>query len=636
VRHLEDEGLLDFEKTAPPEANGAPEDSGSHPSTTEERRANYVRELKRKVKVASKKTYAFLTITVTHEKPTLAAGLANAIADAYLESEMESLRQGAEEATAWLSEKVREQKDKLLAAERTLRELSVDPTPKSEDVGPLIAQEINRLQQALLEVRLKLLEVQAQAAVRGDSKLSTPTPSEDAIQTDVSIALRERIRRDLVDTTMTLDQLRGRYGERHPDVIAALEKETQLREQLASLEPPDSQGAQNQVSVGSSSADFLVLESQQRLLSENLDSLMQASRSKEKAGVKAAILQREVEINRSLYNQMLSRLNEIALFSGLDSVGSRVFEPATVPSSPVSPDHPRTFLLGLVTGFLLGLGSAAIRDHLDQSVRNPMEANDLLRVPVLGVIPLNGRAKQRHGKHFELLAFGDEDYSVIAETYRILRSRLEGSVGHEDGRNLLVTSAVPGEGKTTTAANLAAAFAASGDRVLLVDGDFRRPSMSRYFHLDDEACLSQVLLGQKSLEEAVRSTWIENLDFLGSQPGKLFPAAAPLTESFRSLFRWAEKDYKRVIIDMPVVMVAPGVAEVARAGASLLLVHRPGWTTSQALEQVREHLALLKTTLLGVVLNGVQTNWLAGSYPLTYPYSRSPRALSSPSDEERS
>jgi len=628
VRDLESRGLLRFhDSTVPPKPSlklrflqllGTP--LPKLPTKSDEKRTAFVTDLQKDISVGTSGGLAFISIAVPYDDPDTAAALANAIASAYLKNDRELLHRSADEAMQWLTEKMRDQQVKVLESEEKLRTFA-GPAPHMEDMNQLAVQEMTRLSQALLDVRLKILQAESGGVVGGGA--TTPgsqarPDSQTALDIEVNKALRDKTQKDLVDVTSSLSVLRQTYGESHPDVINLAEKEKQLRAELMRLDalipkPALLIDAGGHVDPGALNA----LHAQEKLLKDTMDQSAQTNAGKGDSAMRYAMLKREVEINRSLYNEMMSRFNEITISAGLDSATAEVFEPARPPALPISPNHPKALLLGLVAGVLLALGAAGLRDHLDQSLRDPGQANDLLRAPVLGLIPHHGKSflgrKETRG-----LQVGSGEESQFAEAYRVLRSHIEGALPPEDSAILLLTSAVPGEGKSTTAANLAAAFAESGRHVLLVDADFRRPALGRFFKLNGKSCVSRVLRGESGPESQITPSGVENLDLIGYQLGGKIPDPRKTTEGFRALFEWARKNYDRVIVDLPIIMVAPGVTEVGRAGGSVLLVHRPGWVPAVVLEQIREHLSLAKTRLVGVVLNGIQHRWSAGHYLPAY------------------
>jgi capsular exopolysaccharide synthesis family protein len=641
VQDLEDRGVLLFADEAPPASGWSsfldrlPGRGPDLPLTADDKRRSFASKLRQAITARPVPGNAFLAISVTSTKPELAAGLANAVANAYVRNDAEMRRRSADEAISWLSKKVDEQRRTLLQTEKNLR--GFRPVPAEEREGPsdLETQEIARLQQALVEIRLAILQVEASDSLRPKGEAKSPPAMPNAQATDfLQAALRQRLQQELVDLTLSLQDMRRRYGERHPDVLKAIDREAALKTDLEALGPAPLAAVAPLVAAapGAAGLDIDTLRAQERALKSSLDRAMSANASKGDAGTRYAILKREVELGRSLYNEMLSRLNELTISAGVDASRAEVFEAALPGASPVSPDHQRSVLLGLAAGLLLGLAVAAVRDHLDQSVRDPAHAHDLLHAPVLGVIPYQGRegwAKLSQGSRppHSLAAPGSP-----AEAYRVLRSHIEGGITEGEAGILLLTSAVPGEGKTTTAANLAVAFAESGRRVLLVDGDLRRPTLGRYFHLDQGGQLGGVLRGDVAADQAVRPTEVPGLDFLGGRAHTDVPDGVQLSRAIRDLFEWAGACYDRVIVDTPVAMAVPGVAEMARAGATVLLVHRPGWVPAQVLRQVREHLTLSRAQLSGVVLNGVRPNWVGARYPLVAYYGSSRRTPSTLAD----
>ena len=626
VQDLEDRDLLHFDRPDPGDKPPlvsrvlialhlrAPEP----PPTPDERRRGYVRDLKDRMSTGTRGGNAFLTVSVQSRNPEMSAETANAITNAYLRHTRELMRRSADDAVEWLSGKLREQRDKVLETEERLRSLS-GPAPQAEDMDRLTVQEMSRIQAALLDVRLMMLRAETGGPVAGSG--AAAPPANNSVDDAVNGALRDKVQQELVETVSTLSRLRRTYGENHPDVIAAAEKEQQLRAELERLNTLAPRPRSNDPMGRITPSDAQALKAQERLLQQQLNITLQSSSAKGEAAMHYAILKKEVEINRSLYNEMLTRLNEITIASGLDPGSAETFEPARIPRAPFSPQHTQTILLGFAAGLLLGLAGAALRDHMDQSLRDPGQANDLLRAPVLGIIPdhrsLVGRPEPRRGTRMWV---GHGEESVSAEAYRVLRSHIEGTLTAEESRILILTSAVAGEGKSTTAANLAAAFAESGRRVLLIDADFRRPTLRKVLgvELPEDHQLSLVLSGSKPPEKVILDSGIPDLDFIGHRANGKIPDGSKTTESFKKLFAWGRDRYDRIIVDLPVLMIAPGVTELGRAGGTVLLVHRPGWVPAPVLESVRQHLAMAKTRLVGAILNGTGARWASSQYLPVY------------------
>jgi capsular exopolysaccharide synthesis family protein len=629
VHTLEEQEMLDFETERAPRPGGFPrslikaaEDTLKGgavplPKTPEERRAAYIAELRREVRIKPSGGGAFVLIGVSSANPRRAAALANAIADSYVWNDHEMLRRSALDAVEWLSGRVKEQRARLEESERKLMQFEGMPAPRVEDMGQLAVKEMTRLQEELLDVRLDILQAETKAQPRAAPHAAERTivalTTQEQIDRDVQQTLYENLRRDIVQGMAKLDDLKRKYGDKHPDVIRSQDELDGLRARMAGMTPPDPITA---VAHGAppppSTKEIEAMREQERLLQESLEKSMQQNRSRDHAGMRYAILKHEEKTNRALYDEMQRRLNEITISAGLDSASAEVFERAITPVRPQSPNHPQSLAFGLMFGIILGLAGAGLREHLDSSLRDPQQINDLLNAPVIGVIPDQGRSPDEgEGKRRKLVVEADSE-SPAADAYRILCSRIEDVMSPDEARALLITSTVPGEGKSTTAANLAAIMAASGYRTLLVDGDTRRSSLGIYFEHDPRRSLEGLIKGEQDIEKMVRASGRKNLSLLTCRPQQIAPDPKRAADIFRTVIAWSAGHFDRLIIDMPVVMYVPGVAEAARAGASILLVHRPGRVPAAVLKQVREHLALVKGRLVGVVLNGVRTQWLGG------------------------
>ena len=274
------------------------------------------------------------------------------------------------------------------------------------------------------------------------------------------------------------------------------------------------------------------------MLGTALDVQKQEANHLNESAIEYNILKRDAESNRQLYEGLLQKLKEAGISAGLRSSNIRVVDLARVPVTPSSPDIPRNILVGLALGLFGGMGLAFALEGLDNTVRTPEEAQLISALPSLGIIPLNtqliARKKGRrrlslasrsaeHANSLGLIAFA-RPKSELAESYRALRTSILLSSLGAAPKVILVTSALPQEGKTTTSINSAIVLAQRGGRVLLVDADLRRPGVHKALGLQNTSGLSTVMTGGAASEEAIVPTEIPNLYVLTAGPPPPQPA----------------------------------------------------------------------------------------------------------------
>jgi len=304
------------------------------------------------------------------------------------------------------------------------------------------------------------------------------------------------------------------------------------------------------------------------------------------------------------------------------------------PTVPIKPSRPMLIVLGLFASFGLGVGLVCLLEHIDQSVKVPEHVSHGLTLPLLGVVPrIRRTALTQRGGHLWTLATPD---SIEADAYRNVRASL---LGVADRRGpivtLLVTSAKAGEGKSTTALNLAAACAKAGERTLLLDIDLRRPSLADVF-IDDEPAdqvhgLVDVLRGQLPWQRTVRHTEIPNLDFIPTGDTRAIPIEILGTLELRQLLIALSHHYDRVVLDGPAVLGLADCRVLGRIVDGSLLVVRSGSHQLMTLHRAKAMLEQSHVSIAGVVFNGLtddMTNWSSYGYePVSLPGGRlDPRA----------
>jgi capsular exopolysaccharide synthesis family protein len=352
--------------------------------------------------------------------------------------------------------------------------------------------------------------------------------------------------------------------------------------------------------------------------------------------VRYNILKKEVDANRDIYQSMLQKVKEASIVSALKPSDVRVVSPALRPTSPYRPSLPLNLALGLLVGATFSTCYILLRERNDASLRTPGQSVKHLNVPELAVIPSAriGNSERIPLTLRNLIGVSDvldaqngvvaggksavfdkemvqwkQDETMMADAYRsaitsILLSRVNGV----SPRVILVTSPRPNAGKTTTVANLGISLAEIGRRVLLIDGDLRRPRLGKLFGLQFATGLSDVLLdaggGIDTMAGGVRSTTVPGLFVLpgGSEPANISKLLH--STQLNTLFEVARSEYDFVLIDSPPMIGMADARLLSRSADGVILICRAGETSPEQLGEARQRLADDGTPVIGTILNG--------------------------------
>lgn len=361
-------------------------------------------------------------------------------------------------------------------------------------------------------------------------------------------------------------------------------------------------------------------------------------------------LQRSAQVDEKIFLMMKEKYEELRITEVGQLGDVRIIEPAELPETPLGPNRKLNIILGMILGLGLGVGLAFLLDMLDNSVRT-MEDLERMGQPVLGSIPMikEGETLARlkiskngapNGVHHGLsngkvsaienkleqqptaarLITHVAPKSPISEAYRALRTNIQYTHIDRTLRTLLVTSPGPGDGKSTSVANLAIVMAQMGSKVLLIDADLRRPVLHTVFNLDRRVGLSNVLVGRADIAEAVSPTDIENLHIMPC--GALPPNPSELlgSSAMQRTLEALKQDYEVVLFDSPPVIAVTDAAVLARWVDGVFLVVKAGHTSKEAAFRSYALLNQVKAKVLGTLLNSVKVESMYGSYYYYYHY----------------
>jgi succinoglycan biosynthesis transport protein ExoP len=313
------------------------------------------------------------------------------------------------------------------------------------------------------------------------------------------------------------------------------------------------------------------------------------------------------------------RGEQLQILAALQTGNAELVQPANAPSAPSSPQTKRNVMLGLLFGLMMGCGLAILLERLDRRLKDPKQVSDLYGRPVIGAVP-ESREIARSEQSFEDLPTNE------AEPMRMLRANLRYFNVDHDVRSVLVTSAAPGEGKSTVAKHLASAAASTGERVLLLEADLRRPTLKTRMQLSGDNGLSQVLAGTRTLRSAIEQVEVAGsggerriLSVLASGPIPPNPTDLIESDRMRQVLKAVSEKYDLVVIDTPPTSVVSDAIPLVKSVDGVLVVSRLGKTTRDSSVHLRDQLNNLGAYVLGVVVNSV-TRGSSSGYAYGYGY----------------
>ena len=563
-----------------------------------------------------------LEVSFESTDPRSASRILNAHLDNYIEQNYKSRYEATTDASKWLqseldelSVKVRRSEDARIEYERNNQIWTVGDSNNNNNVA---TQRLADLNKELTDAQSDSLRKQAlfEFAKAGDVD-AVPQIRDNGVLID--------LQRKRADLSVGYADAVNQYGPNFPKV---------QRIQIQMKELDDQIVRERKGIVAQLESDYREAKQHEDLLSRALDEQKSEANAMSEKMIQYNILKREAEANKALYDSLQTKLKEAQISSGLKSSNIRVVDPAMVPTTPARPAKTRNIALAFLVGLVGGIGLALLREYLDNTVKTPDDVETLARLPSLAVVPafgdglmtskragmLKGASDNGYEKRIELVA-QHLPKSQMSEAFRALRTALLLSQPGHPPQVILVTSALPREGKTTAAANLAVTLAQLGDKTVLVDADLRKPGVGRLLNLGTGkyAGLSSYLAGVSSLEfVTVPHPAIPDLAAIPTGPLPPNPADLLSSHKLADAITELRTKYKFVVIDSPPIMAATDAVILSVQADGVLLVVRSGETPKEAFTRTRDLLLSVKCHLLGVVLNAVDAS--APDYYYSYRY----------------
>jgi len=545
----------------------------------------------------------------------LAARVVNTLASTYIEQNFKTRFESTMQASDWLSRqlvdlqmKVETSQEKLIQYQKAHQILGIDEkqnltTAKLDELNKeLTAAESERMQKESVYRLAQSGDTESAAAV--SNGIAQGKSSENTSM------LLEKLQEQKADLKIQMAQLSAQFGPAYP-------KLAQLNNQLQEVDVQ----IQNEMKkvAGRLRGDYLAATQRENLLRGALEDQKHQANKLNESAIEYSLLKRDYETNRTLYEGLLQKLKEAGVTAGLRSNNIRQVDIARTPESPSEPNVPRNLGFGFVLGLSSGIGLAFLLEGVDNTVRTPEQAQAISGLPSLGMIPLGSKSHSDSGSRQRLRVTSSKEpvelitqsrpQSQMAESYRALRTSLLLTSLGAPPKTILITSALPQEGKTTTSINTAIVLAQKGTRVLLIDADLRRPSIHKTLGMGPRIGLSNVLTGGCKMEQAtVRSSMLPNLFILPAGTPPPNPAELLASAQMLQVLQELREQYDHIVIDSPPTLSVTDAVVLSTRADAVVLVIRSGQTTKPALRRSREILAQVGARVSGVLLNAVNLN----------------------------
>jgi capsular exopolysaccharide synthesis family protein len=573
-------------------------------------KATAAQVLQGKLSIDPVKDTRLVRLKVRDTDPERAAALANMVADAYMEKTMEDRLGSTAAAAEWLARQLDTTRKQLTESEHALHEFKKHHNVLSvsvENRQNLLSEEIREYNERLTDTRARRIELQARL-----DRLKSARSSPEAVQGSSSgddselDALRSTLGANLIERA----SLSVRYGDSHPAI-------KELDGEIAALRKSVATEVDALITVAD--GDLKEAQAVEAGLSKAQDQAKRAGLDLNLREIEYSRLNRQRESSSKLYDLLLQRTAETDLTRLLRTTHVHVVDRALIPKAAVSPMVGFNILGGVFGGLLLGFALAFLLHQIDRRIRDVHDV-ELLGLTVLGIFPSVGEdgaeashsypSRRKRQKVGELETVHQivhtHPMSMAAELCRTVRTNLMFMAAESPLKTMVVTSANPRDGKTTVASNIAIALAQSGQRVLLIDADLRRPCIHKAFDLDNRTGLTNTLVGDKTLGEVTCDVGIDNLSVVACGPLPPNPAELLHTKQFSRLLEEAESRYDRVIFDSPPLRAVTDAAILAPQCGGTLLVVRSRNTTRDAVSAAIRSLKDVQANILGGVLNDVE------------------------------
>jgi succinoglycan biosynthesis transport protein ExoP len=609
---------------------GAPEATTASPDAV----TSEALRLQRFIEVKPVKGTNLIELSYIADSPKKAAELANAVAEAYIDWKLDLKFRVIGQASKFLASQIEEAKKTL--SEKEQRLLALGRQKDILEIAPQSNPTLQKLTALGQDVSSTMGDRISKEARYNELQRANPDSLPESLMTSAILQQRN-------DLARLEHEYTDKLGVFKPEWPAMQSLRAQIEKARQDLKVATREAVAK--AREAAKADYEMELRREESVKAALQSQRSEAMSMSRNAVDYNNLRIEAEMQRALVDNLLKREAEMQVLLRLQGerlTNVQIVESALLPRAPFKPSYPMNALLGLLAGLFAGVGLALLLDSLDRSLRSAEQVVQHLRLPVLGIIPPSQAALDRgYGYGYGYSARSPEaeasrppsgkpkktvpiellphalPQSTVAEAYRSFRTSL--LLSRADGvKSLVVTSALPLEGKTSTALNLAIVLGQLGRRVLLVDGDLRRPRIHEILNVSNRAGLVSVLAAHTDPSRAILSTQLPNVSVLPAGPLAPDPTGLLQSEAMKRFLSTIVGNFDHVVFDSPPVLAVTDAVLLSSLTDGAILCVRAGATPREKVARARDELLQGRVSILGVVLNGVRDDARTGTAAPAY------------------
>lgn len=585
-----------------------PDGDGSAADKARARRELAVKTIQTNLSIAPIRGSRLVAVGYDSPNPEVAARVANGFAENFIQANLDRKYESSSYAREFLEERIAQTKGRLEDAERQLVDYAtaqqiINVGDNDDGSGPGTTQSL--ASNDLVAINSALAEAKAARTAAEQRWRAASAASVLNLPEVLSNASAQRLIEQRATLNAQYQQKLAQFQPDYPEVVQLRAQIAEVDGQLQALAGNIRSSIQNQ---------YTVALNNERALQAQVNGLKTDVLDLRDRSIQYNILQRELDTTRTLYEGLLQRYKEVGITGDITANNISIVDRAVPPVQPSKPDMLVNLALAALIGLGLGIVAVLALEALDETVATPDDVERKLGVPVLGVVPLLAKGETTSAAMADIR-------SGFSEAYYSLRTALQFSTPDGAPASILVSSARPAEGKSTTAYATALNLARVGKRVLLVDGDLRNPSMHRVVGVDNEKGMSNLLSGSADLTSVVQRTRQDTLFFIPCGPLPPNPAELWGGDRVRQFLAECAKSFDHVVIDGPPVLgFADAPLLAANVGGTLFVLESRGTRRGQARGALKR-LRVGRARLLGAVLTKFNTKaTVYGGYDYAYDY----------------